>query len=705
MHPLFYPNSIAVVGASANNNKPGGMVLLSLLKNGYAGGIYPVNPEHDTIAGLPCYSSPADIPAPVDLAVIAVATPLIQDAIRACAAKKIKAVIIFTSGFAEMGEAGAARQKELALLAQENHIALCGPNCMGVFNSKNAMSAGFVISELAGKISGPNFFGFISQSGGFGAIMHAAASDRGLGFTYFICSGNEADLQFADYLAYMTADPQTRVIAGYLEGVKDGRKLLQAAEMALEARKPIILIKTGRYPAAAQAASSHTGALAGSDQVYTSFFKQKGIIRAEGVEELSTMLSILSHGNLLQGNKVGLLVGSGGNGVLLADKCIEVGLEVGELTSSTKEALTKLLPSFATATNPIDLTSRIFSDTNLLKEACVLLLKDPSIDMLIIMHWASREAGYYQPTREIVDLLAGSTKPLLLLIWGADEAVIDDLNFFRAHGIAAVREIDFAARSLAALAKYSAKVHSHTGSAPTPLPPLPNREKADLLLKKYPSGTILSEGQAREIISTCGIPITRGGLATSPEEAVNIAAALACPVALKIDSPDLPHKTEVGGVKLHLDKPKKIKQAYNDITANAKKNRPEARINGILVQEMLTGGLEAIAGIHREPVFGPTVLFGLGGIWVEALADVSLRIAPLSREDAAEMIEELKGARVLTGFRGQSPVDREAVIKLLLKLSQIALAFPHLATLDLNPLFLYPQGQGIRAADALITIE
>lgn len=705
MHYLFYPRSIAIVGASPNPSKAGGTPLHSLRNNGYDGDIYPVNPNYTTIHDLPCYPSLQDIQGPVDLAVIAVPAPAVINALQQCADKKVKAAVVLTSGFAEIGGAGIALQEDMARLARENDIALCGPNCMGVFNAQNGLTAGFVISELPKQLTVPNFFGFVSQSGGFGAVMHAITADRGIGFTYFISSGNECVLQFADYLDYMVEDAATKVIGGYLEGIKDGRKLFQAAEKALLAQKPVILIKTGRHPAAAKAVFSHTGALAGADRVYNAFFKQKGIIRAEGVDELDTMLSILAGGGLPRGNRAGIIVGSGGNGALLADKCEEAGLRVATFAADTQKALSELLPSFGTAANPVDMTTKVLTDASLLKETTLLVLKDPGVDLLIIMHWSSPLPGQSQPTREIVNLLAHAAKPVVVLVWGTDESALADLRFFRKHRVAAVREIDYATRSLAALAQYAAKAQAHSSRPAIQPEPAPDREKTALLLKKYPPGCTLSEAQSREILSSYSIPVTRGGLAANEEEAVKIAAELGCPVVLKIDSPDLPHKTEIGGVKLSLDTPDKIKTAYREIIQNVQKHRPHALIRGVQVQEMLSGGIEAVAGISRDPVFGPIVLFGLGGIWVEALEDVTLRVAPLTAADAEEMLSEIKGARVLSGLRGRPPADQAAIIRVLLKLSQLALDFPEINELDINPLFVFREGRGVLAADALISIK
>ncbi|MCL2767060.1 MAG: acetate--CoA ligase family protein, partial [Peptococcaceae bacterium] len=735
MDYLFYPRSIAIIGASGVPSKPGGAPLRSLLNNGYTGAVFPVNPNYTTIAGLPCYPSLADIPEEIDLVIIAVAAQPAMEALRECAAKKVKAAIVFSSGFAETDSAGATIQEEMVELAKTSGIALCGPNCMGIFNAINKMTAGFVISRIPDNLAIPEFFGFVSQSGGFSALMHAAASDRSMGFTYFISSGNEADLQFADYLAYLAMDTTTRVIGGYIEGVRDGRKLMQAADIALAAQKPVVVIKTGKHPASAKAAASHTGALAGSDRVFQAFVKQKGVIRAESVVEFATILSLLASGNLPAGNRMGLIVGSGGNGVLLADKCSEYGLEVTPLTDPTVAALEELLPAFGATANPVDMTSKVLTDANLFRETIRLVLQDPQVDMVIIMHWSSEKGSH--STREIIGLLTEATKPVLVLIWGSDDAAQADLRFFRSHGVPAVREMDNATRSMAAIARYSAKlrtqtgikvrIHERTKATPGKGSFLPkgqqtHKHTSEVLIPHqrlkesyatFPSalldglapGTILSESQAKNFIRSCGIETTREALASNPEEAVDIATGLGYPVALKVCSPDIAHKTEADGVKLNLTTSAEIVSAYREIMENTRKHQPEAHIDCVLVQEMLTTGIEVIAGISQDPVFGPVVLFGLGGIWVEALDDVSLRIAPLDYNDAAEMISEIKGAAVLAGLRGRSAGDREALIALLVKLSQIAVAFPEISEIDLNPLFVYPPGQGVRAVDALVTLK
>ena len=706
MNYLFYPRSIAVIGASDDPSKPGGAPLKSLLKNGYTGQMYPVNPKAAVVAGLPSYPSLAAIPGEVDLVILAIAAKPALVALRECGEKGVKAAIIFSSGFAEVGEAGAAIQVEMTAIAQKYGISVCGPNCMGIFNAVNNMFAGFLISGFRENLAAPEFFGFVSQSGGFIAVMHAAALDRSLGPTYLISSGNEADLQFADYLAYMVEDPATKVIGGYIEGIPDGRKLMQAADLALAAQKPIVVIKSGKSPAAAKAAASHTGALAGSDRVYDAFFKQKGIIRASSVEEQATILSILAAGKLPAGNRAGIVVYSGGNGVLLADKCLEAGLEVAQFNRETEENLERLLPAFGVSTNPVDLTSQIMSDVNLFQASVRMIVQDPNVDFLILMHWSS--ADFTLAVQDILASMLESPKPVLVVIWGSDNTAQADLQFFRDRGIPAVREMDFATSSMASLARYSARLkarQNRKAATPEDLAIGVIAQQQPELLQKYPAGATLSESQAKEVLRECGLTTTREAVAASPEEAVAIAARLGYPVVLKIDSPDIPHKTEAGGVRLNLTTAAQVTSAYGEILEKARQYRPDAAINGVLVQEMLSGGLEVIAGINRDASFGPVVMFGLGGVWVEALADVTLRVAPIDAVDAAEMLDEIKGAAVLKGLRGQPPGDREALITLLVKLSQIAMAFPAIDQIDLNPILVYPPGKGIRIADALITLR
>ncbi|MHB8984512.1 MAG: acetate--CoA ligase family protein [Eubacteriales bacterium] len=702
--PLFFPRTIAIIGASADTLKPGGQPLNSLIKNKFPGEIYPVNPHHTEINGLKCYPSITTVPAGVDLAIVAVAAPFVSTALLECAKKGVKALILFSSGFAEVSEEGARLQQEIAEIAGKYGMSLCGPNCMGIFNALNNMTAGFTITELPGKLLVPHFIGLISQSGGFGGVIYAAALERGIGITYLVSSGNEAILTFADYLSYMVKDSHTKVIGGYLEGVRDGRKLLQAAGEALAAQKPLLLIKTGRSRAAARAASSHTGAMVGSERVYSSFFRQKGVLRVESIEEFTAILSLLATGLMPRGNRVAIIATSGGGGVFLTDKCTEAGLDVVPLDGETRAALNTLLPGFASSANPVDITSQIITHPELLRKTFDIVANDPNVDMLILCHWAARREKA-NPPEEVADFCVRSQKPAVVLVWGAEEAALEDVKYLRRRGVPAVRETDFAVRSLAALAFYNERVNFnrlHAGWTPDFLT---DRERAAIILATKKPGDRLAESEAKEILRAYGISTTREGVAKSPDDAIRLAAKIGYPVALKIDSPDIPHKTEAGAVALDLYNPEEVRRAFDKVLNAARKYRPDARINGVLVQEMLKKGVEVIAGIGHDPVFGPTVLFGLGGIFVEALEDVSLRLPPLHGGDAREMVREIKGNRVLAGMRGRAPADEEAVADVLLKLSRLALDFPEISELDINPLFVYEKGDGAVAADALIVLK
>lgn len=699
LEPLFNPRSIAIIGASSDASKPGGQPLVSLIKNKFQGLVFPVNPKYGQLFGVKCYPDLSAVPGGVDMAIIAVPAAYVPDALTQCAGKGVRVAVIFTSGFAEVGGEGKKMQAAMVALARQSGTRICGPNCMGVFSARNALFANFFITELPQNVLLPDFLGFISQSGGLGSSIFEMIKDQGIGFTYFVSTGNEADLDFADYLAYMAADDRTKVIGGYMEGVKDGSKLARAAGLARTQGKPVLLIKSGRNAASARAAASHTGALAGSDRVYSAFFRQHNIIRADSVEHMMAVLTILAGGRLPQGNRLCILAGSGGTGVLMADICAARGLELVPLAGETSTALGRLLPSFASAANPVDLTSQVITHPALLLESGRLVLADPNVDMLLICYWSEQR---YDPLLEqLVAIARGTDKTVLVLVLGVEEDARRAAHYLYRHRVPAVLNSELAARALAGVARYAARQRRPVGEISLEMP-AGNREKAAGILAGCQPGDILDEHKAKQVLKAYGIPVTAEEAAATPEQAVAAAARLGYPVALKILSPDIAHKTEAGGVKLGLKSPAEVSKAYAEIINAAGQYKPDARIEGVLVQEMLPEGVETIAGTGRDAVFGATVLFGLGGIFVEALQDVALRVAPLSFADALEMPDEIQGRRVLEGLRGKPPVNKDALAEVLLRLSRLALDFPQIAELDINPLICYPGG--IKAADALIVL-
>jgi len=698
---LFNPKTIAVIGASIDPVKPAGHPVFSLIENGFKGDIYPVNSKYKEIAGLKCYPSIEFVPGGVDVAIIAVPAKGTIDILHECIRKKVKAVIILTSGFAEAGSDGRQMQEEIVRLARENNILLCGPNSQGIFNALNGMSAGFGITKLATGDNNFKFYGFISQSGGFGTSMYIMSSETGIGFTYFVSSGNEAGLTFPDYLVYMLNDENTKVVGGYLEGVKDGRKLFNAADMALEKEKPLILIKSGRHAAAAKAAASHTGSLVGSDRVYSSFFHQKGIIRVEGIEELNAVLSVLAAGPLPKGNKIAVVASSGGSGVLVSDKCVSAGLEVVPFAEDTRKKLDAILPSFGSSANPVDATSQILAEPDLFLKCLKVVLDDPNIDIVICERGPWEGNGNTNYMKALVEASRATEKVLMIFMLGSELLGREEVQFLRANRIPVARSQDFAVRVIGRVAQYSDRLRkiNKAKSFPMHVGGI-DKNRVKRLLDGIESGQALSESLSEQLLSAYGIPCVSGRLAKSQDEAIEIAYSIGFPVALKIDSPDIQHKTESGGVKLNINNDKELLAAFTNIMENVAKRNYDAHINGIIVQKMLTGGTECIIGVKNDEVFGPTVLFGIGGIFVEALDDFSVRICPLSPLDAREMVSEIRGHRILSGFRGAPPADKNAIYDILLRVSQLAMDFPQIKEVDINPLIVF--SDGAFATDALI---
>ncbi|MHB1126913.1 MAG: acetate--CoA ligase family protein [Bacillota bacterium] len=705
IEPLFNPRSVAVIGASPNRLKPSGQPVVALIENGFTGKVYPVNPNYAEIAGLKCYPDLESIPEPVEVAIIAVSAALALEALCSCVGKGVKGAIIITSGFSEMGEEGKVMQREITRISRESGIRVVGPNCMGIFSNFNKSMAGFGLTEMSKGAHIPDFLGFIAQSGGFGSTIYQLAGVNGIGFTHYVSSGNEADVEFSEYMAYMAQDGVTKVIGGYLEGAKNGRKFAEAADMALEAGKPVAVIKTGRYPAGARAAASHTGSMVGSDKVYNAFFKQKGIVRVESVEEMLLFIGILTEERLPRGKGVAVLSASGGAGVLLGDRCEGAGLTVKPLTPETREKLDSLLPTFAASANPVDLTAALMTQPDLFRNCANLILKDPNIDMVIMLYFVHEE-NMEILLNQLEEVFQSADKPIVVVTWGppADADLFHEKLMKK--GIPSTRNVDFAVGAMAAVAEYAERLRIYRARVEEPaLVSGEAREKVAELLEGLPAGQKLTEYQSKKILAAYGIPVTREELATTPEEAVRIAESIGYPVVAKIESPDILHKTDAGGVKLNLDSAEKVRAAFAEIMDKARKYKADADIRGVLVQEMLAGGIEVIVGMATDQVFGPTVLFGLGGIFVEALEDVSIKVAPLTRNDAQEMLVEIKGRKVLDGLRGKPPLDKNAIVDVILRISQLVTDFPQLAEMDVNPLLVFADGQGARAADALIVLK
>ncbi len=703
LETFFYPDSIAVIGASQNALKPNGIPLYLLNMFNYRGELYPVNPKYDRVGGLKCYPSILDIEAPVDLAIIGVAAAQTMDVLKECAAKKVKTAIVFTSGFAEIGDEGRLTQNEMTKLAQASGMRILGPNCLGVLNYYNGSMASFFYNKERKDLVHPKMLSFITQSGGLGGIIYQMIMQLSIGFNYFVSTGNEADVSFAEILNYLVKQDEVTLLAGYLEGLQgDGRLFMEACRYALENRKLVTMLKVGRTESGAAAAASHTGALVGQDQVYDGMFKQFGVPRADDVEQMNALIALYAAGRLPKGKKMAIITISGGGGVVVADKCPEYGLEVVSLTDYTQDKLREFFPSYGAVRNPVDLTSQLFIDTKLFQQALRLVMQDPEVDaggFFYNLEMPDPEAG-----NKIIEVYREIEKPLIVFSWptGQDYAIEAKNNLVQA-GVPVIENIPGGLWAISSLADWVQKTEEGYVCPSYN----PGREKKFALqqIKEDFSakGGVMTEWRSKQILKTYGLPVTEEMIVSSAADAMKAASKIGFPVALKIMSPDLLHKTDVGGVALNLNTENDVKNAYHEMYKKVKSKRPEARIEGVLVQEMLRPGLEVIIGIKKDPVFGPALVFGLGGVFVEVLKDVSTRVAPLNEKDALSMISEIKGRALLDGHRGQMPRDKDALVDVILKVSRLAVELEEaIDEIDINPLIIYEEGAGAVAADALI---
>ena len=697
MEYFFNPRSIALIGVSKDIRKPSGRSLNALLKWNYAGKLYPINPHYTEIHGAKCYPSLLEIPGDVEMVIISVPAQSVMAALQQCVVKKVKAVVLFTSGFSEVGPEGKALQEQVTQLSRKNNLKILGPNCVGLVNLSNSVMASFAnIVDL--KPVYPMSLGFVTQSGAFGTLIFAQAVQAGVGFSSFVSVGNEADTEFSDFLSYLLTTSETKVIGGYLEGAKNGAKFRKAAQNALKLKKPILIMKVGRTSAGARAASSHTGSLAGDDKIYDAFFRQMGIIRIETLAELTSFVIVHRSGRMPEGNNIGILSISGGAGVIMADKCEALGLNVPEFTGETRRLLETYLPPFGSAKNPVDLTAAAVAEPEMLGRCLRALVADDNIHMITVaMGFMPHSAPIL--AKDLIEIYQSTAKPIVLTTYNlsSSEVIAKAIKSIEDAGMPVLRDHLHSIQAMSNLAWYAAKLR-RTADIKTDSEVIKPDKEAEKIITNPDA---LSEYEAKKVLDGYGIPVTREVLVTSADQAVESAQKIGYPVTLKIQSAQIAHKTEAGGIKLNVVNDAEVRAGFKEVISNAKKYMPEAKIQGVLVQEMLKDGVEVIIGTTEDPVFGHVIMFGLGGIFVEALKDVSFRIVPLSRVDAEEMVAEIKGYSVFMGIRGKRPADINALVDVILRVSR--LVTDHKSTikeLDINPLVLF--SCGAKVADALI---
>ncbi|MGO4705958.1 acetate--CoA ligase family protein [Microvirga sp. 2MCAF38] len=684
---LFRPKSVAILGASDDGNRISGRPVRYLLEGGFKGPIYPVNPNRETVQGLKAYSSLAAVPEVPDIVLIAVPAGLTEAAVNECIEKGVRGAVIFSAGYAESGEEGLAIQERISAMARAGGLRLLGPNCLGIFNPQIGFYGTFTQS-LDKEMPKPGPLGIVSQSGAYGSHIAYLARRRGIGINYWITTGNEADIDIAECLEWMAAQPDIKVIMAYVEGVRDGARFRAALELAQRNRKPIIMMKVGRSEVGAKAASSHTASLAGSDAIYDALFRQYGVHRATTTEEQIDVAYACARGVFPQGNKLGVVTLSGGAGVLISDAAERHGLDVAPMPLAAQKKLKELLP-FASVENPVDTTAQALNDMNLLAKNLEVILDEGGYDALIgFFSTVPNTRTLSGPLRKaIADGCSKFPDRLIALSMVGDDDVV---RSYEESGFLIFEDSDRAILALSALTRFA---WSFDRAAVAPFVAV-----ADSLASEA-----LSEHAAKALLGKAGIPFLSEHLVTDAEDAAAAADTIGYPVVMKIVSPDIEHKTEIGGVLIGLADRAAAAEGFATLIERAARHRPDAMIEGVLVAPMAKKGVETIIGVSRDPVFGPAVMFGLGGVHVEVLKDVTFRLAPFGQEEALRMIDEIRGRSLLSGVRGALPSDVEALADVLVRVSHFAAAHSEdVETIDLNPVLVLPKGEGVVALDALV---
>lgn len=692
---FFTPQSVAVIGASREPEKLGYAVLANLKEAGFPGSLYPVNPKADEILDLKAYPSVLDIPDPVDLAVIVIPYRFVPDVLEECGQKGVPAVVVISAGFREAGREGLERERELIDIADKYKMRLIGPNCLGVIDTDTPLNATFAAGMPPG---GP--IAFMSQSGALGtAVLDMAMAGR-IGFSKFASLGNKADVEEIDLLQAWSDDPASRVILIYVEGVSDGQRFIQVAREVTR-HKPVVAIKSGVTAAGSRAVSSHTGSLAGSEAAYKAAFQQAGVIRATSMEALFDYARALAYQPLLKGDRIGIVTNAGGPGILATDALEHAGMQIARLGSETMEALTDFLPGAASVANPVDVLGDALADRY--EHAIRLVLDDSSVDGLIVIVTPQAMTQIEETAHAVGRLARQADKPVLGCFMG--EARIEaGIEVLWQYGVPNYPFPERVAAALAAMRDYRRERERPTFEVePCEVCQPPVRELFDRVRSE--GRVSIGDAEAREVLEAYGFNTPKSRLAETPEQAVEIAGDIGYPVVMKIASPDILHKTDVGGVKLNLNSPEDVRDAFDLIVYRAGRYVPGARIWGCQVQQMVPGGREVLLGMSRDPQFGPLVAFGLGGIYVEALKDVAFRVAPFGRQEAQEMIQEIRSYRLLEGVRGEPPADQEAMVDALLRISQLVTDFPEIVELDINPLMVFEEGRGAIAIDMRLVLS
>jgi len=692
---FFNPRAVAVVGASDSEGKVGYSVLKNLIEYKHPRNIYPINPKSETVQGLKSYRSLLEAPDGIDLAIIIIPSQFILPVFEDCGKKAIQTIVVISAGFKETGIEGAKLEDDLVKKAKELGIRFIGPNCLGIIDTHSRLNASFSAGvPPAGNIA------FFSQSGALCTAVLDWAMGEKIGFSKFISIGNKADVTEIDMLEMLKDDADSDVILGYIEGVTDGVKFMQKAKEVSQ-KKPLVILKAGSTASGAKAASSHTGTLAGSQKAFDAAFKQANIIKAESVEDLFDFALAFSYQPIPKGPHLTIITNAGGPGIMAADACEKSTLKMAKLSKKTVDKLRESLPPVAALYNPVDVIGDARADRY--KNAIETVIEDKGVDGILVLLTPQEMTDVEDIARIIGDLSLRSNKPILASFLG-ENAVKKGIEILNEKRVPNYSFPEHAIRAFEAMVKYEQDIKR---------PSLrPKRFKVNKKKVKDVFDSVrkignfdIGESEAREIISAYGFSLPKSVLAETSEDAVSIANKIGYPVVLKVSSPDILHKSDVGGVKVGLQNDKEVRDAFQQIMINSKRFMPGSHINGIFVQEMARGGKEVILGVTRDPQFGPMIMFGLGGIYVEVLKDVSFRIAPICEHDARAMITEINSFPLLKGVRGEKAADIDAIKNSLLRLSQLVIDFSEIIEGDINPLLVKSKDEGAIAIDVRFTIK
>lgn len=694
LEEFFAPRSVAVVGVSRDENKVGHAVFDNLLSAGFDGPVYPINRSGGSVHGHRCLRSVRELPQPVDLAVVVVPARETITVVEECGEVGIPAVVVISAGFRETGREGAALERQLVEATRRNGIRLLGPNCLGIISTPVRLNASF-----APVMPAPGSISFLSQSGALGTAVLDWASGRDIGLAHFVSLGNKADVSEVDLVRAWSKDPTTTVVVAYLESIAEGRRFTDEVR-ELTRRVPFIAITAGGSDAGARAVSSHTGSLAGSKVAYEAAFRRAGAISAQTVEDLFDFAEGFARQPLPAGPGTAILTNAGGPAILATDACEAHGVRLATLDTQTVRALREALPPAAALYNPVDVLGD--ADAERYERAARILLRDPNVHSLLVVLTPQAMTDAVGTANRMVAATRGSGVTTLAVFMG-DARVAEAVRVLRAGGVPVYAFPERAVRTLAAMEQQRQRIDRPL-AAPAPIPGDRPVVRAAIDHARAAGRSFITEASAQRIAAAYGIPVPPGGVATDLASTRALAEAVGYPLVLKIASPDVLHKTDIGGVVTGIDSSGALVSAYEQVLSRVRQRMPEARVWGVHLQREVPKGHEVIVGAHRDPSFGPIVMFGLGGVYVEALGDVAFRMCPVSRDEAREMIGETRSFAVLKGARGRPPADIDAIVDVIVAVSALVTDFPEITELDINPLIVGERGAGAWACDVRVGI-